>query len=90
MTAVTHPEKAWYSDPKGQPRCVFCRSKAEVPYIEWSGALWCSSSSSRTIIICARCCRWSDGLVADLKTVKSTVIARYESTHVAWVSEVRQ
>lgn len=83
MTAVTHPEKVFYSDPRKRLRCVFCGSKAEVPYIEWVGG-------AGTRIICAHCSRWSDGLVADLKAVKSAVIARHESVRMEGVSEVRQ
>jgi hypothetical protein len=83
MTAVTHPEKAWYSDPRKRLRCILCGGKAEVPYIEWHGG-------GGTRIICAHCCRWSDGLVADLKTVRSAVIARHESIRMEGVSEARQ
>jgi hypothetical protein len=83
MTAVTHPAKAHYSDPRARLRCVFCGSKAEVPYIEWIGG-------AGTRIICAHCCRWSDGLVADIKTVKSAVVARRESIRMGWVSDARQ
>jgi hypothetical protein len=83
MTAVTHPEKAWHSDPRKRLHCVFCGNRAEVPYVEWSGG-------AGTRIICAHCSRWSDGLVADLKAVKSAVIARYESVRMVWVSDARQ
>jgi hypothetical protein len=89
MTAVTQPEKAFYSDPRNPPRCTLCRHKAEVPYIEWSGGL-SGSAGSHTIIVCAHCCRSSDGFVADLKTVKSAVIARREPFRMGWVSDARQ
>jgi hypothetical protein len=84
MSVVTTPE-----DLQNKPRCTFCGRLAEVPYVKWSGGLsfW---PNKHLHIICAGCCRHSDGFVADLKTVKAVVIARHEPVRMEWASDARQ
>jgi hypothetical protein len=57
MTAVTHPQHAFYTRPGGH--CTFCRRPALPPYVEWIcyGGADDEEYEDLILAICANCCR---------------------------------